>query len=166
MVAAYHEAAGPKAVSDYGFHLIVSDPTPEALETEIPQLVDEGVVSFKIYMTYDLVRLDDRQFLDVLEAARRMGALTMVHAENHDMIGWLSGRLVGEGHKAPKFHAAGHPKLAESEATGRAIELSELVDGAPLRRARLLEGGRRRDRGRPGGAGSRCSPKPVPSTSC
>ena len=131
MVAAYHEAAGPKAVSDYGFHLIVSDPTPQALETEIPQLVDEGVVSFKIYMTYDLVRLDDRQFLDVLEAARRMGALTMVHAENHDMIGWLSGRLVGEGHKAPKFHAAGHPKLAESEATGRAIELSELVD-APL----------------------------------
>ena len=131
VVAAYHEAAGPKAVSDYGFHLIVSDPTPQALETEIPQLVDEGVVSFKIYMTYDLVRLDDRQFLDVLEAARRMGALTMVHAENHDMIGWLSGRLVGEGHKAPKFHAAGHPKLAESEATGRAIELSELVD-APL----------------------------------
>ena len=131
VVAAYHEAAGPKAVSDYGFHLIVSDPTPEALETEIPQLVDEGVVSFKIYMTYDLVRLDDRQFLDVLAAARRMGALTMVHAENHDMIGWLSERLVGEGHKAPKFHAAGHPKLAESEATGRAIELSELVD-APL----------------------------------
>ena len=131
VVAAYHEAAGPKAVCDYGFHLIVSDPTPQALETEIPQLVDEGVVSFKIYMTYDLVRLDDRQFLDVLAAARRMGALTMVHAENHDMIGWLSERLVGEGHKAPKFHAAGHPKLAESEATGRAIELSELVD-APL----------------------------------
>ena len=131
VVAAYHEAAGPKAVSDYGFHLIVSDPTPQALETEIPQLVDEGVVSFKIYMTYDLVRLDDRQFLDVLAAARRMGALTMVHAENHDMIGWLSERLVGQGHKAPKFHAAGHPKLAESEATGRAIELSELVD-APL----------------------------------
>ena len=131
VVAAYHAAAGPKAVSDYGFHLIVADPTPQALEEEIPELVAEGVVSFKIYMTYDLVRLDDRQFLDVLAAARRMGALTMVHAENHDMIGWLSGRLVGEGHKAPKFHAAGHPKLAESEATGRAIDLAELVD-APL----------------------------------
>ena len=131
VVAAYHAAAGPKAVSDYGFHLIVADPTPQALEEEIPQLVAEGVVSFKIYMTYDLVRLDDRQFLEVLAAARRMGALTMVHAENHDMIGWLSDRLVGEGHKAPKFHAAGHPKLAESEATGRAIDLAELVD-APL----------------------------------
>ena len=131
VVAAYHRAAGPKAVADYGFHLIVADPTPEALETEIPALVEEGVCSFKIYMTYDLVRLDDRQFLDVLEAARRMGALTMVHAENHDMIGWMSGRLVEAGHAAPKFHAAGHPKLSESEATGRAIGLAELVD-APL----------------------------------
>ena len=42
VVAAYHEAAGPKAVSDYGFHLILADPTPQALQEEIPQLVDEG----------------------------------------------------------------------------------------------------------------------------
>lgn len=131
VVEAYHRAAGPKAVVDYGFHLIVADPTPAALETEIPALVAEGVSSFKIYMTYDLVRLDDRQFLDVLEAARRMGALTMVHAENHDMIGWMSGRLVEAGHRKPKFHAAGHPRLSESEATARAIGLAELVD-APL----------------------------------
>ena len=131
VVEAYHRAAGPKAVSDYGFHLIVADPTPQALENEIPQLVEEGVTSFKIYMTYDLVRLDDRQFLEVLAHARRLGALTMVHAENHDMIGWMSDRLVGAGHEAPKFHAAGHPKLAESEATARAIDLAELVD-APL----------------------------------
>ncbi len=131
VVADYHRLAGPKAVSDYGFHLIVTDPTPEALETEIPELVAAGVTSFKIYMTYDLVRLDDRQFLDVLEAARRLKALTMVHAENHDMIGWMSGRLVEGGHVAPKFHAPGHPQLAESEATARAIDLAELVD-APV----------------------------------
>ncbi len=131
VVADYHRLAAPKAVSDYGFHLIVSDPTPEALGVEMPELAAAGVTSFKIYMTYDLVRLDDRQFLDVLEAARRMRALTMVHAENHDMIGWMSGRLVDRGHVAPKFHAPGHPQLAESEATARAIDLAELVD-APL----------------------------------
>ncbi len=131
VVAAYHRAAGPKAVIDYGFHLIMSDPTPEALEKEVPALVDEGVSSFKVYMTYEAVRVNDRQLLEVLAAARRMGALTMVHAENHGMIGWMSGRLVEAGHVAPKFHAVGHAKLAESEATGRAIGLAELVD-APL----------------------------------
>jgi len=131
VVRAYHEAAGPKAVSDYGFHLIVTDPSPEYLGVEIPELVREGVTSFKIYMTYELVRLNDRQFLDVLEGARRMGALTMVHAENHSMIGWMSDRLVSGGYWQPRFHAAGHPRLAEAEATGRAIELAELVD-APL----------------------------------
>ncbi len=131
VVAAYHALAGPKAVSDYGFHLIITDPGPRALGEEIPRLVEEGVTSFKIYMTYELVRLNDRQFLDVLDGARRMGALTMVHAENHSMIGWLSDRLIEEGYTAPKFHAAGHPKLAEAEATARAIDLAELVD-APL----------------------------------
>lgn len=131
VVAAYHRAARPKAVSDYGFHLIVTDPTPHALELEIPRLVAEGVTSFKIYMTYDLVRLDDAQFLDVLEAARRRRALTMVHAENHEMISWLSNRLETAGYTAPKYHAASHPLLAEKEATGRAIDLAELTD-APL----------------------------------
>lgn len=131
IVEAYHRAAAGKAVTDYGFHLILSDPSPSALGEEVPSLVDEGVSSFKVYMTYDAVRVNDRQLLEVLAGARRMGALTMVHAENHGMIGWMSGRLVQGGHTAPKFHAVGHAKLAESEATARAIGLAELVD-APL----------------------------------
>ena len=81
------------------------------------------------------------------------------------MIGWLSGRLVGEGHKAPKFHAAGHPKLAESEATGRAIELSELVD-SPLYVVHVSSKEAAEEIAAAGGAGSRCLPRPVRSTCC
>src|SRR5438876_4494824 len=86
VVQDYHEAARPKAVIDYAFHLIISDPSEQVMGQELPALIRDGYTSFKVYMTYDLLALDDRQMLDILAVARREGALVMVHAENHDMI--------------------------------------------------------------------------------
>src|SRR3546814_10910332 len=42
------------------------------------------LTSFKIYMTYDDLKLNDRQILEVMAVARTHGALVMVHAENAD----------------------------------------------------------------------------------
>ncbi|MEM7222601.1 MAG: dihydropyrimidinase [Pseudomonadota bacterium] len=128
VVEAYHAKAGPKAVIDYAFHLIVSDPSEQVLGQELPALIQDGYSSFKIYMTYDALKLDDYQILDVLFTARREGALTMVHAENHDVIRWLTDKLLAGGHEAPKFHAVSHARIAEGEATNRAIALAELID--------------------------------------
>ena len=127
-VADYHECARPKAIVDYSFHMIVSDPTRTVMTEELPKLIEEGLTSFKVYMTYDALRLDDYQMLEVLSLARGLGALTMVHAENHEMIRWLSERLLAAGHCEPKFHAVAHASLAEGEAASRAITLAELVD--------------------------------------
>lgn len=128
VVADYHACAGPKAVIDYGFHLIVSDPTPQALQTDLPSLIRQGFTSFKVYMTYDKLKLTDAQMLDVLDTAGREGALVMVHAENHDIIQWIAQRLLARGRKAPKYHAVSHDALAEAEATNRVIALSRLLD--------------------------------------
>ncbi len=128
VVADYHACAGPKAVIDYGFHLIVSDPTETALTVDLPALIAQGYTSFKVYMTYDKLKLDDFQMLDVLDTASNHGALVMVHAENNDMIKWIAQRLLARGHGAPKFHAVSHDPLAESEATNRIIAMSRLID--------------------------------------
>lgn len=127
----YHEAATPKAVIDYAFHLIVTDPSPQALGQDLPALIKDGYTSFKIYMTYDAMKVSDYQMLDILALARKEGALVMVHAENHDMIQWLAHHLIEQGHGAPKFHAIAHARVAEAEATNRAISLARLVD-APM----------------------------------
>ncbi|WP_428662245.1 dihydropyrimidinase [Reyranella sp.] len=127
----YHEAATPKAVIDYAFHLIITDPSPQALGQDLPALIKDGYTSFKIYMTYNAMKVSDYQMLDILALARREGALVMVHAENHDMIQWLAHHLVEQGHGAPKFHAIAHARVAEAEATNRAISLARLVD-APM----------------------------------
>ena len=128
VVEEYHAAAEPKAVIDYAFHLIISDPTEQVMGQELPALIRDGYTSFKVYMTYDLLRLDDRQMLDTLAVARREGALVMVHAENHEMIKWLTGRLLERGLGAPRYHAVSHARIAEGEATNRAVALSELLD--------------------------------------
>lgn len=131
VVAAYHKCAGPKAVIDYAFHLIITDPTQEAVGQELPALVEDGVTSFKVYMTYDGMKLDDYQMLTVLQAARELGAMTMIHAENHDVIKWLTDKLLDSGRRAPKYHAISHARIAEGEATNRAIQLARLID-APM----------------------------------
>lgn len=127
-VADYHQRADGKPVIDYAFHLIVSDPTPEVLETELPQLIQMGYTSFKIYMTYDDLKLNDRQVLDMLALARQEQAFVMIHAENADCIGWMVQQLERLGRIAPRYHAASRPMLVEREATHRAIALAELVD--------------------------------------
>ena len=128
IVQDYHARAAPKAVVDYAFHLIVSDPTAAVLGQELPALIRDGYTSFKIYMTYDSLKLDDREILSVLAVARREGAMVMVHAENHDIIAWLSEKLLEAGNSAPKYHGIAHAAVAEREATHRAIALAEIVD--------------------------------------
>ena len=124
----YHRRSDGRAHVDYTFHLIVSDPSPQVLSEELPALIAEGYTSFKIYMTYDDLKLNDGQILDVLSVARQHGAMAMIHAENADCIEWLTRRLEAAGQTAPRFHAHSRPMLVEREATHRAIALSELVD--------------------------------------
>ncbi len=124
----YHQRAKGKSVIDYAFHLIVTDPTEQVLGQELPALIRDGYTSFKIYTTYDALKLCDREILDVLALARREDAMTMVHAENADAIAWITEKLELAGKTAPRHHADARPALAEREATHRAITLAEIVD--------------------------------------
>lgn len=124
----YHRRAEGKAVIDYAFHMIVSDPTDQVVGQELPALIKDGYTSFKIYMTYDDLKLNDMEILKVLSVARREGAMVMMHAENADCIAWLTQQLELAGKTSPKYHAEARPPVVEREATHRAISLAELVD--------------------------------------
>ena len=124
----YHQRARSKAIIDYGFHLIIANPDEPTLREHLPEAIDSGVRSFKIFMTYERTRLTDEQVLDVMAAARKLGALVMVHAENHGMISWLAGRMVKQGNTLPRYHAICHTRGAEAEAIERVVKLAELVD--------------------------------------
>ena len=128
VVEAYHALARKGAVIDYAFHMIIADPTEAALQEHLPKLVRAGHASIKVFMTYDRIKLDDAQMLDVLYAARENRALVCVHAENHAMITWTVKRLLAGGYRAPHYHGVSHPRASEAEAFNRLIALAAFID--------------------------------------
>ena len=116
------------AMLDYGLHQIITDPTDQVIGEELPAIVAAGIRSFKVFMTYDPLHVDDSGLLRVLAAAKRLGALVTVHCENYAAIGFLTEALLRRGMTAPKYHAWSRPVVVEREATHRAIALAELVD--------------------------------------
>jgi dihydropyrimidinase len=127
-ISAYHALAEGNCFCNVSFHLIITDPTPHVLGQELPALVEDGYTSLKVFMTYEGLRLLDHEILATLDAARRTGALVMVHCENEDAIRYLIGVHEARGDLAPKFHATTRPQAVEREATHRAISLAEVVD--------------------------------------
>ncbi|OAP60140.1 hypothetical protein AYL99_05142 [Fonsecaea erecta] len=140
----YHSRARGQSYVDYGFHLILTRPSPEILgrvvkakvdgepdpgnEGELKRMVEEeGITSVKLYMTYPAFRLGDKEMLEVMMRCREVGMTVMVHAENADMIDMITTRLLQNSHTLPKFHALARPQIAEAEATHRAISLSTLT---------------------------------------
>jgi len=126
-LAEYHRRAS-HAMVDYSFHQIIADASDTVIFEQIPQVIASGVRSLKVFLTYENSFIDDRQFLRVLAAARRGGALVTVHCENYEAINWRTAALLAAGHVEPKYHAWSRPPMIEREATHRAIALAELVD--------------------------------------
>ncbi|KAF3763891.1 hypothetical protein M406DRAFT_75122 [Cryphonectria parasitica EP155] len=130
---AYHRKATGNAYCDYGFHVILTNPTRTVLEEELPLLVGrEGITSVKLYMTYEPMRLGDADLFNVMMCARSLGITTMIHAENSDMIAAITERLAAAGNTGTFFHAVARPQIAETEATYRAISLAEVTDAPVL----------------------------------
>lgn len=90
--------------SDYSFHLLIRQPRKQNL-TEFPRLRELGISSLKIYMIYAALQLRDNEILDILLSTRMTGFTTMVHAENGDMLTWMTQKLEERQLYAPKYHA-------------------------------------------------------------
>ncbi|KAK5086736.1 hypothetical protein LTR05_003904 [Lithohypha guttulata] len=125
-----HERARGNCYADYSFHMLCGNPSEKAL-SEFPELRRQGISSLKIYLTYEALQLRDDQVLDVLYSSRKEGFTTMIHAENGDVLNWMTKKLEALNLVAPKYHATSRPQLVETEATYRAIMLAELMD-API----------------------------------
>lgn len=125
----WHRKAEGKAVIDYGFHLSVSEVNDRVLQ-ELPKVIEEeGITSFKVFMAYkNVFQVDDGVLYQTLKMAKEHGALVMVHAENGDVIDYLVKDALANGNTDPIYHAYTRPPEVESEATGRAIELTALAD--------------------------------------
>jgi dihydropyrimidinase len=128
---AWFAKAQGKAAIDYGFHMIMTEANPAALE-DMAAMVREGVTSFKMFMAYPGVFLvDDQQIFRAMLRAGELGALITMHAEIGLPIDVLVQRALAAGHTAPIYHALTRPEVAEATGTERAIALAEMA-GVPV----------------------------------
>jgi len=127
-ISTWHAKSKEKAVIDYSFHLMVGEINDEVLN-ELPKVInEEGITSFKVFMAYkNVFQADDETLFRTLVAAKELGALVMVHAENGDVIDYLTKKALAEGKTDPIYHALTRPPEVEGEATGRAAELTGLA---------------------------------------
>jgi dihydropyrimidinase len=129
-----------KAAVDYGFHIAITD-LPDSILEEIPQCVEWGVTSLKLFMAYKgALQVDDTTLFRAMQQAAANRMLIMVHAENGDAIDVLIKEAVAAGNLEPKYHALTRPPELEAEATNRAIRLAE-VAGCPLYVVHLTNAG-------------------------
>jgi len=95
-VKEYHKLADHNAVVDYGFHGVFQHVNDDILKEMKKVVKDEGITSFKIYMTYDY-KLSDEDIVRVLKQAKEDGILITVHCENDGIVSYFRKKFVGEG---------------------------------------------------------------------
>lgn len=130
-VAAWHERADRLAAIDFGFHMNISR-FDEATAAEIGHLPEMGISSLKVFTAYNnRLRLQDGEIFRTLRIAKEHGLLTLLHAENGDVIEVLVAEALAAGHSTPEWHALTRPAWGAVEATLRGIALAAQA-GAPL----------------------------------
>jgi dihydropyrimidinase len=120
----WHAKADSKAAIDFGFHMNITH-LDKSIEDEIPHLPDWGITTQKVFTAYNnRLRLNDGEIFRVMRIARDHGMLTMLHAENGDVIETLVSEALAAGHTSPEWHAYTRPAWGAVEATLRAASLA------------------------------------------
>ena len=130
-IARHRAMADPKASIDYSFHMNITHFDDQVAE-ELPDLPGMGVTSLKVFTAYNgRLRLDDGNIFKVMRIGGKNNLLTMVHAENGDVIDILVAEALAAGKTKPIQHALTRPAWGEVEASLRAAALAAQAD-SPL----------------------------------
>ncbi len=112
---------------DYGFHMTIDDWNPDII-SELPKMIESGVSSFKIYMTYPAMMIGDKALSEALKELKKIGAIAGVHCENSAAIDRLISEKIMNGETGPSSHPASRPAVCEAEAISRLLKFAKLAD--------------------------------------
>jgi len=107
---------------DYGLHVAVTDVNAKTLQ-EVRELFNEGVSSFKTFMAYPALKIDDESLEQLMNVVHELGGLVTLHAEIGQMLEEETKKLLEKKHFDPSAHPLAHPEMAEVLAIKNFIEL-------------------------------------------
>ncbi len=126
-VKKYLEEGSQSSFLDFGIHGAMFDPSSQV--AEIPKVVDLGVSSFKMFMTYAKLKwmTDDYHLTAAMDRIAECGGLAMVHAENGLATDYLEDRSLKKGEDQREVFLKTRPDLLEAEAIFRALSISAIT---------------------------------------
>ena len=116
-----------KSSCDYGFHMAISDWNKNT-SSDIQDMIDLGVTSFKLYMTYDDMMVGDKEIYQILKRLKEVGGIAGVHCENSGVIKALVEEQKNLGNNNTACHSATRPCQVEAEAMNRLLRIAELAE--------------------------------------
>ena len=129
-VDAWHQKADDKAAIDFSFHMNIVRYNDD-IRRQIPGLLDEGITTLKVFSAYNgVLRLDDGGIFNVLRTASENGMLTLLHAENGDVIENLVEEALAAGHTSTEWHALTRPAWGAGEAILRVAGMAQAADAS------------------------------------
>lgn len=126
----WHKKADGKCSCDYSFHMSIVEWNEET-EKEIQDMIDEGITSFKLYMTYPAMMVDDKDLYRIIRKLKGYGCFAGVHCENSGVIDALIEEAKAEGRFGPENHPLVRPDDMEAEAVHRLLVIAAQAD-APV----------------------------------
>ena len=123
----WHGKADGKCSCDYSFHMSIVE-WNEQTEKEVQDMIDEGITSFKLYMTYPAMIVNDCDRYKILEKLGECGCFAGVHCENAGVIDALIDEAKKQGRTGPENHPLVRPDTMEAEAVHRLLVIAKEAD--------------------------------------
>lgn len=117
---------------DYAIHVNITD-RPEQHLAQIPNLIQRGFPSFKLFSTYRQAGMMASwpQFQQIMAVVGQHGGLVLLHAEDNDIVERETAKHLAAGHFEPIYHARSRPAEAEATAIRQAAQIAGQLN-APL----------------------------------
>ena len=116
-----------RTACDYGFHMTIDD-WNEGISWEIDDMLDQGITSFKMYMTYPAMMIPEGDMYHALLRLKEAGGIVGVHCENDGVIRTLVSDARAAGQLSPASHPRTRPAPLEAEAVGHLLRMAQLAD--------------------------------------
>jgi dihydroorotase-like cyclic amidohydrolase len=122
---------------DYAFHIMLFGKIPPTTLNELPEGIQAGFPTVKIFTTNIRPSITDRKvpygsLWELFKVLGRHGGLAAIHAEEDDLVMHQYERLIGEGRVGFENMPEVHSALSEDLAFRHIIRLAENVEGAAL----------------------------------
>lgn len=123
----WHCKADGNSNCNYGFHMAVSE-WNDKIKSEIDTMIREGITSFKMYMVYPAMRVNNGQIYDAIKFLESKDCIVGVHCEEYDLLNAKIDELHNQGRYDAMAHSLSRPDIVEAAGVSSLMYTAELAN--------------------------------------